>query len=154
MTTKKHPNHAVKAFDKTLHKTYEWLDELAADLDLGDHRSTYAALRITLQILRDRLPMAEAVDLGAQLPMLVRGFYYDGWTPTKAADRPRHVKEFLKPLETAAALSGLDSPPEDIARAVFRLLSRHVSAGEMKDVRSVLPPELRQLFPDAVTVAV
>lgn len=152
MKPKKHPAHAVKSFKKTLHKTYQWLDELAADLEWDDHRHTYAALRVTLQSLRDRLPVAEAVDLGAQLPMLVRGFYYDGWTPSKAVvEKPRHVVEFLEPLKEA--LSGLETPTEEVARAVFRLLTRHVSAGEMKDVRSVLPPELRQLFPDAASAA-
>ncbi len=146
MSSKKTPKHDVKSFDKTLQKTYQWLDELAADLDWQDHRHTYAALRVTLRTLRDRLPLAEAVDLGAQLPMLVRGFYYDGWTPTQTAERARQAAEFLQPLE--AELSGLGKQPvEEIARAVFRLLARHISAGEMEDVRSVLPPQIRQLIP-------
>lgn len=145
MSSKKTPKHDVTSFDKTLQKTYQWLDELAADLDWQDHRHTYAALRVTLRTLRDRLPLAEAVDLGAQLPMLVRGFYYDGWTPTQKVERARQAEDFLQPLE--AELSGLGKPVEDIARAVFRLLARHISVGEMEDVRSVLPPQIRQLIP-------
>ena len=44
---------------------------------------SYAALRAVLHALRDRLPVDEASQLGAQLPMLVRGIYYSGWDPSK-----------------------------------------------------------------------
>jgi len=38
-------------------------------------------VRAGLHALRDRLIPDEAVDLGAQLPMLVRGMHYEGWKP-------------------------------------------------------------------------
>jgi uncharacterized protein (DUF2267 family) len=38
-----------------------------------DKYRTYRLLRATLHALRDRLPAQEAVHLGAQLPMLIRG---------------------------------------------------------------------------------
>ena len=45
----------------------------------GDRRSAYRALRSVLHVLRDRLTPEQAVHLGAQLPLLVRGIFYDGW---------------------------------------------------------------------------
>lgn len=62
-------------FDGTLQKTQIWLNELMTALDWENHpHKAYLALRTVLHALRDRLTVEEAVQLGAQLPMLVRGF--------------------------------------------------------------------------------
>ncbi|AKB78938.1 hypothetical protein MSHOH_2455 [Methanosarcina horonobensis HB-1 = JCM 15518] len=39
------------------------------------------ALRATLHTLRDRLTIEEIVQLAAQLPLPIKGMYYDGWIP-------------------------------------------------------------------------
>ena len=44
-------------------------------------KQSYAALRAVLHRLRDRLSVDGAAHLGAQLPTLIRGVYYDGWKP-------------------------------------------------------------------------
>jgi uncharacterized protein (DUF2267 family) len=36
---------------------------------------------------------------------------------------------------------------EAVVRSVFRLLSRHVSGGELNQVRQALPAEVRELWP-------
>ena len=48
-------------------------------MDWDDKHRAYRLLRATLHALRDRLTAHEAVQFGAQLPMFIRGFYYDGW---------------------------------------------------------------------------
>lgn len=68
----------LEVFDATTQKTNEWLDEIMFELALEERHTAYAALRGTLHALRDRLPLEETAHLGAQLPMLVRGFYYEG----------------------------------------------------------------------------
>ena len=72
-------------FDRTVHTTNRWLQELTGLLDGGSRHDAYVALRATLHALRDRLPIEETAELAAQLPMLVRGFYYEGWDPTRQA---------------------------------------------------------------------
>ena len=73
---------AHNVFDTTTQKTQVWLNDLMSQLDWEDKpQKAYMALRTVLHALRDRLMVEEAVQLGAQLPMLIRGFYYDGWTP-------------------------------------------------------------------------
>jgi uncharacterized protein (DUF2267 family) len=135
----------IAAFDRTLQKTREWVDELDAELGWGDRPRAYTALKAVLHALRDRLPVEETADLAAQLPMLVRGFFFEGWKPVAPADRARHLDEFLAPVARALAWESA-TMPEEVARAVFALLRRHVTEGELEDVLRVLPVELRQLF--------
>ena len=113
-------------------------------LGTGDRHLAYLALRTTLHALRDRLPVSEAAHLGAQLPMLVRGLYYEGWHP---ADKPfkEHSREaFLAHVKAGAHAQGFE--PEPAVRAVFGLLAERISAGEIADVKGVLPGPIRALM--------
>ena len=96
--------------------------------------------------LRDRLTVEEAVDLGAQLPMLIRGFYYEGWKPSDKPLKEQHKEEFLAHIQHAFR-NDERMDPERITRGVFRVLARHVSAGEITDIKHILPAELRELWP-------
>jgi len=71
----------VAAFDSTIQTTNVWLHDIMERLGWQDRHRAYHALRAVLHALRDRLPVDQAAALGAQLPMLVRGFYYEGWHP-------------------------------------------------------------------------
>jgi len=68
-------------FAETIEKTGLWLEDLAQELGNIPAQRAYSILRAVLHALRDRLTVEEAVKLGAQLPLLVRGFYYEGWRP-------------------------------------------------------------------------
>lgn len=136
----------VQSFDSTIHLTNTWLSELMESLGWQDRQRAYAALRATLHALRDRLGPDEAVHLGAQLPMLVRGFYFEGWHPAGKPRKERHKEEFLQHIVKAfRGDPGIDA--EEVARAVFALLKKHVSAGEIGDVEGSLPGEIRALWP-------
>ncbi len=136
----------LKAFDTTLQLTNVWLNELMEELDWPQRERAYHALRAVLHALRDRLSVEEVAALGAQLPLLVRGIYYEGWHP---ADTPLkgHRREELLAEVDAAFREDRDIDPEQVARAVFRLLERHVTAGEVAGVKHLLPAELRALWP-------
>jgi uncharacterized protein (DUF2267 family) len=73
----------LEVFDTTVHKTNSWLHELMEELGWSDRHKAYLALRATLHALRDRLTVQGVAQLGAQLPMLIRGFYYEGWVPSR-----------------------------------------------------------------------
>lgn len=53
------------------------------------------ALRSVLHTLRDRLTVEEAADLSAQLPLMIRGIYFDAWTPATAPVTIREQNELL-----------------------------------------------------------
>ena len=71
----------VKAFDSTIQTTNVWLNDILDRLGWQNHYRAYHALRAVLHALRDRLGVDQAAALGAQLPMMIRGFYYEGWHP-------------------------------------------------------------------------
>ena len=136
----------LDVFDTTLHKTNNWLNELMQLLGWQDKHKAYLALRATLHALRDRLTVEEVAQLGAQLPMLIRGFYYEGWDPTGKPRRERHKEQFLAHIEQAFRRDDRIDP-ERVARAVFTVLAKHVTEGEIKDVKYVLPAEMWDLWP-------
>lgn len=136
----------IEAFESSLQLTNAWLKDLMDRLGTDDRHLAYLALRSTLHALRDRLTVAEAAHLGAQLPMLVRGFYYDGWHPAGKPLREHTKEAFLSHVKAEAR--DPDFAPEPAVRAVFGLLAERVSAGEVADVKSVLPRPIREFWPD------
>jgi len=136
---------SLAPFESTLQTTGIWLNDVLERLGWQDHHRAYHALRAVLHALRDRLPVDQAAALAAQLPMLVRGFYYEGWHPHGKPVNERHKEEFL--AHVAAAFRddpGVD--PERVTRAVFEVLSKHVSSGEIEGVKRCMPTELRSLW--------
>lgn len=133
-------------FTSTVQKSAEWIHELMRDLDTDDPHQAYAALRATLHALRDRLTIEENAQLAAQLPLLIRGLYYAGWIPHAHISRIRHLDEFEAQIHWDSHRP-FDVPLDHVVRAVFTLLARHISAGEIADIVRILPKELRVLWP-------
>ena len=136
----------LEVFDTTVHKTNSWLKEVMQEIHRDNRRKAYDALRATLHALRDRLTVEEVAQLGAQLPMLLRGFYYEGWDPTRKPVKLRDREEFLSLVEAEFRADDTLNP-ELIARAVFKVLTNRITAGEIEDVKHVLPAEIRSLWP-------
>jgi uncharacterized protein (DUF2267 family) len=142
-----------EVFDGTLQKTQAWLNEIQTELEWHEQpHKAYLALRTVLHTLRDRLTIEEAIQLGAQLPMLVRGFYFEGWTLKGKPRKERHKQDFLAHVGDAFK-EDYTSRPESIARAVFKTLARHISPGEIEDVKHILPKALHELWPAQRTTA-
>ena len=142
----------ITAFDSTIHTTNIWLNDLMSWLGWPDKQQAYHALRAVLHTLRDRLPVEQAAALGAQLPMLVRGFYYEGWHPHGKPVKERTKEAFLGHI-AAAFQNDPDVKAEDVARAVFHVLAKHVTPGEVKHVTLSLPGEIRSLWSEETSGA-
>ena len=128
----------------TVEKTNLWLDEIAAGLE-ADRQVAYRVLRAYLHALRDRLTVDEAAQLAAQLPLLIRGIFYEDWDPSKTPVHYRGLADFLDRVAADAELSGETSASFAVTVAAGALV-RHVSAGEIADVRAQLPEDLRPVL--------
>jgi len=141
----------LEVFDKTLQTTNTWLDEVMERLGT-DRQVAWHALGAVLRAVRDRLPVELAAHLGAQLPLLVRGTYYDQWHPAAQPERTRTLQDFLARVE-----SGLHGTrPLDVreaTRAVLYTLTHHVDPGQVAKVVEALPEEVRALWHDSAAVA-
>lgn len=137
----------LAVFDDTVQTTNIWLKDLMERLSLDDRRDAYRSLRVTLHALRDRLPVNTAVALAAQLPMLVRGFYYEGWRPSACPTHEKTESEFVESLAEAFDFTEDDHEPKRIASAVFGLLMDKLSPGEIDHVQSCLPYHINNLWP-------
>lgn len=136
----------LTVFDETVHASNTWLHELTSRLGLDDRQQGYRVLRHSLHALRDRLPLTEAAQLSAQLPMLIRGIFFEGWRPA-ATSSVRDVDGFLTGLREAFS-DNPDFDAEAAFREVINVMRMHVSAGEIEDVRRCMPEELRRLWED------
>lgn len=136
----------VQAVERTVQATHIWLKELAEEGHFVDQQQAYSALRAVLHAIRDRLTPDEAVHLGAELPMLVRGLYFEGWKPSGMPNKDR-TRQALFDAIGANLRSNAQITPDHAARAVIDLLSRKISEGELADVKQSMPHEVRELWP-------
>jgi uncharacterized protein (DUF2267 family) len=135
----------LDVFDKTLQTTNIWLDEIMADLG-PDRQVAWHVLGAVLRALRDCVPTPLAAHLGSQLPILVRGAYYDQRTPR---DRPLELRSREKFFDHVGEALW-NTRPVDVEQAVqvvFRTMSNHVTEGQVRRMRDSLPGDLASLWP-------
>ena len=136
-----------EVFESTLQKTNVWLKEICDLLHWDDRQKAYHGLRAVLHAVRDRLPTAEAAHLGAQLPMLVRGFYYENWKPAHTPVKIKTTQEFYDVVRQNFT-ADRNVNPMRVTEAVLMVLSANISRSEVEKVRGIFPPHLRELWPE------
>src|SRR5918999_2299581 len=132
-------NTGVRSFDTTVEKTNLVLKEIMEAYGWPRERrqQAYDALRVVLHALRDRLTVEEAADLGAQLPMLIRGLYYEGWKPAKVPMK-MSKQEFVDRVRREFTYD-IEGGIETLVQRVMHALRRYVTEGEWEEVRSSMP---------------
>jgi uncharacterized protein (DUF2267 family) len=131
--------HQVSVIDRTVAKTNEWLERLCRELNTDDRQRAYGALRAVLHTLRDRIGPEVSVHLAAQLPLLVRGIFYEGWDPGSTPQKLT-LDEFIVRVEREATLQS-SAEAASATRAVMQVLSDELAPGTMDHVTAVLPEE-------------
>jgi uncharacterized protein (DUF2267 family) len=132
----------VSSLDTSISKTNTWLAEIAGEFGTEDRRLAYRVLRAWLHALRDRLPIPIAANFAAQLPELLRGVFYDGWSPRRVPVK-FGPSEYVVRFARDAGIHDADVPRA--ASVVTRAVRNHVSAGALDEALAALPPGIRQI---------
>jgi uncharacterized protein (DUF2267 family) len=135
--------------DSSMQKTHEWLNQVGEELGFDNEHAAYAALRATLHAVRDRLPVELVAHFGAELPLLIRGIYYDGWHPSAARLKEAHAIDFCDSVRRQLQGHGELQHVEQVARAVMRVLDHRLEPGQIAHVVDAMPGEARRLWRDA-----
>jgi uncharacterized protein (DUF2267 family) len=134
----------MSVFEHATQSAYVWIKDMMRELGTDDPKQAHRALSAALQTLRDRLSVDEAAQLGAQLPLLIRGLFFEAWRPASTPVHARRPQDLLKLFgEKAGKAHGLDA--ERALAALFELLRRHLSSGELDSLAHVLPRSLADL---------
>ncbi len=136
----------VSVFDRTLQKSESWISEMHTKLNWMDADGVYQLLRATLQTLRDQISVHEAAQFASQLPLLLRGTFYECWDP-KLKVEGFSKTEFLESVRQKLGPSG--PPNYDLESGVsvaLDVIFKHVSPGEIKDVVGSLKPSLKDFI--------
>jgi uncharacterized protein (DUF2267 family) len=133
----------IHGINETVERTETLLNEMALELD-GDKAAAYGALRGVLHALRTWLSVDEGAQLSAQLPLLVRGIFYEGWDPGEQADHRRDPDEFLDRVAAGTRMTRQEA--FRACHVTGRALRKHVSVGEWDDVLHTLAEPVRNLL--------
>ena len=132
-------NHTTQMTDQWVHQ----IDELVS---WEDSNRSFRLLRVTLQAIRDLLGVDEAAQLAAQLPLFIRGVYFEGWNPPAASVKQRDKPDFIARVRDAFP-GRLLVDDEEAAGIIFSVLNTRISAGEINDIRGSLRKGLRDIWP-------
>jgi uncharacterized protein (DUF2267 family) len=135
------------SFDATIEKTNHILRDIEQAYGWPKERrnQSYGALRTVLHALRDRLTVDVSAQLAAQLPMLVRGIYYDGWDPS-AVPIKMDREAFLARIRLEFPYS-IEGGIGHLVDTVLQILRQHITQGEWDHVKSTLPKDLATALP-------
>lgn len=136
----------LKAFEHTMALTNEWLNQLDQRLGWENKQRTYRLLRETMHAIRDCLGVNEASHLASELPMLIRGLYYEGWEPSATPVADNKKDAFILRIDRAFKNDPLENS-ETAIRAIFDFLGEKISKGEIRDVRQSMSADLQKMWP-------
>ncbi len=131
-------------FGPSIEHARRWLTLIDDQLLLDSRGDAYSILRNVLHTLRDRLPLPTAAHFSAQLPLLLRGVFWDGWKPEVPVDKMTR-SEFIDRIDRGLSLKGV-SETEDAIRAVTSVLAFELGSGTVEKLLAVLPESYGVLF--------
>jgi uncharacterized protein (DUF2267 family) len=129
----------LDVFDTTVQESNSWLKIVMEELGTDDRHVAFGALRATLHALRDRMGVMNAIHFAAQLPMLLRGAYYEGWRP--AGDGAQYPDSFFQHVAAGLPVQW-DLDPVAAAQASLEAIVKRMDAGEVEKLCRLLPRDL------------
>jgi len=134
----------LETIETTTQKTHKWSARIAESMRM-EKRGAWKSLRSVLRPLRDRLPIDLGVHFGAQLPILVRGLYYEGWEPSKVPIKMSR-EEFLAAVQSRIIANRVIDPVETVQN-VLAVVANHIGSPEMQKIMDAFPRDMQSFFP-------
>lgn len=135
----------LDVFDTTIQKTNEILEEIEEHYHWQNRRhQAYAILRLVLITLRDRLTVEDAAHFGAQLPLILRGVYYEQWNPMRVPVK-MGKEEFISHIAENFKYD-VKEGYEELVSFVVKTIMRHVGHGEEEKLKGMLPKNMAELI--------
>ena len=142
--------NGLSVFDRTTEKTHQFINDVAQQINIEDKHLVFIGIKAVLHGLRDRIPLEEAAQLAAQLPVLLAGFYYQGWKPAATPTKERSVDAFVDKVKGNLPQGDYPIEIEALIQGVFAVLSEWVTQGEIQDVANMLPKDVQEFWPQAI----
>ncbi len=138
---------SISILEKNIQHTMTWVYAIEEECNWEEDnkKEAFTALRVVLRELRDLLPLETAIHLSAQLPLLIRGLFFENWSTQVNQPKIRKKEDFLASIADGL-FSYPDADPEIITRSVLKVLSDKISAGELEKIIAVLPTDIKDLF--------
>ncbi|SFB85110.1 Uncharacterized conserved protein, DUF2267 family [Parapedobacter composti] len=136
-------------FEKYAEEGNLFLKKVAAELGAPDDRQrAFRLIQAVFQALRDRITVEESMHLIAELPMILKAVYVNGWNISEERRGSSTVDEFLNEIleKSRAPERDFGDNPEEGVAAVFRVIRKYVSPGEYAHVKGQLTPEIATLL--------
>ncbi|MBJ8347000.1 DUF2267 domain-containing protein [Antrihabitans sp. YC2-6] len=131
--------HQNDPFAGSVAQARKWLTIVTEALGSDDPDTAYRSLRAWFHTVRDRISIAGAAHLSAQLPELLCGMFFEDWVPSHvpvAHDRPSFIAQFAR--EAGVPHSEVPATAGHVTDALDTLFS----PGELDRVFATLPTVL------------
>lgn len=136
-------DHSHDEFARSDRTAQEWLSAVAQGLGTEDRHITYRILRAWLHTVRDRMNVDAAANFAAQLPIPLRGLFFEGWKPSRVPVK-LDADQFLAAIAQEATISLADA--RHAAAVVTAALQQRCSPGQIDHLLAQLPGPLRDLL--------
>lgn len=136
----------IDGLKRSEQETNLWLNALENRLETN-RRQAITALRATLHAVRDRIGADNALHLAAQLPLLIKGIFFENWRPSETPNREREKETFLANVD-AGAFRGLRIEPEQALRLVLEVVAERIDPHEIAKLRGRFPENMQDLWPE------
>ena len=139
-------------FDAYINKANTFIKEVAIEIGEPDNKDKAGrVLRAVLHALRSRLTAEESIHMLAQLPLLIKGVFVDGWHLSPINHEEPTYSDFLSEVKKYGGVLGekdFDNDENSIRmiRGVLHVLRKYMSEGEMRNLKFQLPEEIAEVI--------
>lgn len=118
-------------------------------LNVKDTEKAGRILSSILHALRDVISKEESLNLIAQFPMFLKAVYVNGWT-TRKKRKIKNMEEFINLIRKYNGVTSVndfesDDTAESYIFTTFVALRKYISFGELEDIRTELPKDLKSM---------